>query len=73
MTSGAMASNGELYALDMGNPVKILDLAENMVRLSGLESYKDIQIIEALWKKLVTIPNGASKHKVSGGFRNDMS
>ena len=46
MTSGAMASNGELYVLNMGNPVKILDLAENMVRLSGLEPYKDIQIIE---------------------------
>ena len=46
MTSGAMASNGELYVLDMGNPVKILDLAENMVRLSGLEPYKDIEIIE---------------------------
>lgn len=46
MTSGAMAGNGELYVLDMGNPVKILDLAENMVRLSGLEPYKDIEIIE---------------------------
>ena len=46
MTSGAMAKNGELYVLDMGNPVKILDLAENMVRLSGLEPYKDIDIIE---------------------------
>ncbi len=46
MTSGAMARNGELYVLDMGNPVKILDLAENMIRLSGLEPYKDIQIIE---------------------------
>ena len=46
MTSGAMANNGELYVLNMGNPVKILDLAENMIRLSGLEPYKDIQIIE---------------------------
>jgi len=46
MTSGAMAKNGELYVLDMGNPVKILDLAENMVRLSGLEPYKDIDIVE---------------------------
>ena len=46
MTSGAMASNGELYVLDMGKPVRILDLAENMVRLSGLEPYKDIDIIE---------------------------
>ena len=46
MTSGAMARNGELYVLDMGKPVKILDLAENMIRLSGLEPYKDIDIIE---------------------------
>lgn len=46
MTSGAMAKNGELYVLDMGEPVKILDLAEEMIRLSGLEPYKDIQIIK---------------------------
>lgn len=46
MTSGAMAKNGELYVLDMGNPVKIYDLAEEMIRLSGLEPYKDIDIIE---------------------------
>ena len=46
MTSGAMAKNGELYVLDMGKPVKILELAENMIRLSGLEPYKDINIIE---------------------------
>ena len=46
MTSGAMAKSGELYVLDMGKPVKIMDLAENMIRLSGLEPYKDIEIIE---------------------------
>ncbi len=46
MTSGAMAKNGELYVLDMGKPVKILSLAENMVKLSGLEPYKDIDIVE---------------------------
>lgn len=46
LESGAMAKNGELFALDMGKPVKILDLAEKMIRLSGLEPYKDIQIIE---------------------------
>lgn len=46
LTSGAMADNGELYVLDMGNPVRILDLAENMIRLSGLEPYKDIDIVE---------------------------
>lgn len=46
LQSGAMARNGELYVLDMGKPVKILDLAENMIRLSGYEPYKDIDIIE---------------------------
>ena len=46
LTSGAMAKNGELYVLDMGEPVKILDLAESMVRLSGLTPYKDIDIVE---------------------------
>ena len=46
MASGAMAKNGELYVLDMGKPVKIYDLAESMIRLSGLEPYKDIEIVE---------------------------
>ena len=46
LQSGAMAHNGELYVLDMGRPVKILELAENMIRLSGLEPYRDIDIIE---------------------------
>ncbi len=43
LTSGAMAKNGELFVLDMGEPVKIWDLAENMIRLSGQD---DIEIIE---------------------------
>ena len=46
LQSGAMAKNGELYVLDMGRPVKILELAENMIRLSGYEPYRDIDIIE---------------------------
>ncbi len=46
LEAGAMAKNGELYVLDMGKPVKILDLAENMIRLSGYEPYKDIDIVE---------------------------
>ncbi len=46
MTAGAMAKSGELFVLDMGNPVKILDLAENMIRLSGFRPYKDIDIVE---------------------------
>ncbi len=35
LESGAMAKNGELFVLDMGQPVKIYDLAQNMIRLSG--------------------------------------
>ena len=43
LQSGAMAQNGELFVLDMGQPVKILELAENMIRLSGVEG---IEIVE---------------------------
>ncbi len=43
LESGAMAKNGELFVLDMGEPVKILDLALNMIQLSGVN---DIKIIE---------------------------
>ncbi len=46
LQSGAMASNGELFVLDMGKPVKILELAESMIRLSGYEPYVDIDIKE---------------------------
>ena len=43
LQSGAMANNGELFVLDMGKPVKIWDLAENMIRLSGMN---DVEIVE---------------------------
>ena len=43
LQSGAMAHSGELFVLDMGKPVRILDLAENMIRLSG---QTDIQVVE---------------------------
>ena len=41
-----MAKNGELFVLDMGKPVKIIDLAEEMIRLFGFAPYKDIEIKE---------------------------
>ena len=46
LQSGEMARDGELFVLDMGKPVKILELAENMIRLMGYEPYKDIDILE---------------------------
>ena len=46
LQAGAMAHQNELYVLDMGRPVKILELAENMIRLSGYVPYRDIDIIE---------------------------
>lgn len=46
LQAGAMARQNELYVLDMGQPVKILDLAENLIRLSGLVPYRDIDIVE---------------------------
>ena len=46
MQAGAMAKSGELFVLDMGKPVKIYDLAVNMIRLSGLEPDVDIKIEE---------------------------
>ncbi len=46
MQAGAMAEEGELFVLDMGKPVKIIDLAENMIRLSGYKPYVDIDIKE---------------------------
>ena len=46
LTSGAMAKNGELFVLDMGQPVKIYDLAVNMIKLMGMKPDVDIEMVE---------------------------
>ncbi|HVS01415.1 MAG TPA: polysaccharide biosynthesis protein, partial [Thermoanaerobaculia bacterium] len=44
LEAAAIGSSGELLILDMGEPIKILDLTEQMIRLSGLEPYEEIPI-----------------------------
>lgn len=45
LQAGALGRSGEIFVLDMGKPVKILELAEDMIRLSGLVPYEDIDIV----------------------------
>lgn len=70
--AGAMARGGEIFVLDMGEPVKIVDLARDMIKLSGLEPDKDIHIKftgirpgEKLFEELLTAEEGstATSHK----------
>lgn len=44
LEAGAMAKGGEIFVLDMGEPVKILTLAENLIRMYGKVPYKDVEI-----------------------------
>lgn len=68
--AGAMATGGEVFVLDMGKPVKIVDLAKDLIRLSGLEPGKDIEIQytgirpgEKLFEELLTNEEGMSATK----------
>jgi len=63
--AGAFARGGEIFILDMGKPVKILTLAEDLIRLSGLEPYRDVAIEftgirpgEKLYEELLTAEEG---------------
>jgi len=44
LQSGALGTGGEIFVLDMGQPVRLVDLARDMIRLSGLEEGRDIEI-----------------------------
>lgn len=61
LQAGSMGHGGEIYMFDMGKPIKILDLAQKMIKLSGLEIDKDIKITftglrhgEKLYEELLT-------------------
>jgi FlaA1/EpsC-like NDP-sugar epimerase len=45
LNAGTIGTGGEIFVLDMGRPVRILDLAEDMIRLSGLTPYEDVDIV----------------------------
>ncbi|MGF7185307.1 FlaA1/EpsC-like NDP-sugar epimerase [Desulfitispora alkaliphila] len=70
--AGAMARGGEVFVLDMGDPVKIMDLAKSLIKLSGFEPGEDIEIVvtgmrpgEKLYEELLTAEEGvnATTHK----------
>jgi len=68
--AGAMGNGGEIFILNMGEPVKIVDLANDLIRLSGLEAGKDIKIKfiglkpgEKLFEEILTAEEGAQTTK----------
>jgi len=77
LNAGTMGSGGEIYVFDMGDPVKILDLAKRMIKLSGFEPDLDIKIIytglrpgEKLYEELLsdntrTLPTSHEKIMIS--------
>ncbi|MDY6011755.1 nucleoside-diphosphate sugar epimerase/dehydratase [Clostridium sp.] len=68
LQASAYANGGEIFVLDMGSPVKIYDLAENLIKLSGLKPYEDIDIKitglregEKLYEELLMSEEGLEK------------
>lgn len=67
LQAGTMGNGGEVFVLDMGKPVKIIDLAEHMIRLSGYAPHVEIPIVytgvrqgEKLYEEILTAEEGVS-------------
>lgn len=80
MQAGAMGEGGEVFVLDMGKPVKILDLAREMIRLSGFEPDKDIAIVftgirpgEKLFEEILTAEEGTIATQNQSIFKAKLS
>jgi FlaA1/EpsC-like NDP-sugar epimerase len=81
--AGALGSNGDIFVLDMGKPIKILDLAHDLIRLSGLRPGADIEIQftglrpgEKLYEELLTAEEGLTAttyKKIFVGQPQDMN
>jgi FlaA1/EpsC-like NDP-sugar epimerase len=72
--AGALAEGGELFVLDMGKPVKIIDMARELVRMAGMEPDRDIEIKvigarpgEKLYEELLTAARRAPAPPSTGG------
>ncbi|SMC39260.1 nucleoside-diphosphate sugar epimerase/dehydratase [Sporomusa malonica] len=70
LQAGTLASGGEVFVLDMGEPVKIVDMASDLIELSGLERGQDIEIKftglrpgEKLFEELLTAEEGTTSTK----------
>ncbi len=80
LRAGAMGQGGEVFVLDMGNPVKIFDLARDLVRLSGLRPDVDIPIVftaprpgEKFFEEILTAEEGTVATQEQKIFRAKLS
>jgi FlaA1/EpsC-like NDP-sugar epimerase len=80
LQAGSMGGGGELYVLDMGNPVNITEMAETLIRLHGREPYRDIQIVftgirkgEKLFEELFYDPDHVDRTSHEKIFLSRMS
>ncbi|MFH1080931.1 MAG: nucleoside-diphosphate sugar epimerase/dehydratase [Pseudomonadota bacterium] len=80
MQAGAMGEGGEIFILRMGTPVRIADMARDLIRLSGKEPDRDIEIVftglregEKLYEELITVGEGIvpTDHKKIMVLRSD--